>query len=157
MPNKWTFTIRPIKDLLAEEVTSGIWVDPFAGEDSPAEVTNDIDPTMPTEYHLDALSFLRCLGSSKYEGVLYDPPYSITQARQYGKKSFASMKYWSECKNEIARVVKPGGKVICFGWSSMGLGKSRGFEMKRVLLVPHGGSKNDTIVTVEVKQERRAK
>ncbi len=44
-----------------------------------------------------------------------------------------------------------GGKAICFGWSSMGLGKNRGFEMKRILLVPHGGSKNDTIVTVETK------
>lgn len=33
----------------------------------------------------------------------------------------------------------------------MGLGKTRGFEMQRILLVPHGGSKNDTLVTVEVK------
>jgi len=33
----------------------------------------------------------------------------------------------------------------------MGLGKNRGFKMARILLVPHGGSKNDTIVTVENK------
>ena len=33
----------------------------------------------------------------------------------------------------------------------MGLGKNRGFEMLEILLVPHGGSKNDTIVTVERK------
>jgi len=33
----------------------------------------------------------------------------------------------------------------------MGIGKNRGFEMTRILLVPHGGSKNDTIVTVETK------
>ena len=61
------------------------------------------------------------------------------------------MKYWSDCKNEIARILKPGGKAICFGWSSMGIGKNRGFEMKRILLVPHGGSRNDTICTVEIK------
>lgn len=54
-------------------------------------------------------------------------------------------------ENLIQRIIKPGGTAICFGWSSMGLGKSRGFEMTRVLLVPHGGSKNDTIVTVEKK------
>ena len=52
---------------------------------------------------------------------------------------------------EIARILKLNGKVICFGWSSMGLGKNRGFEMTRILLVPHGGSKNDTICTVEIK------
>ena len=33
----------------------------------------------------------------------------------------------------------------------MGLGENRGFTMMRILLVPHGGSKNDTIVTVEQK------
>jgi len=37
------------------------------------------------------------------------------------------------------------------GWNSMGLGINRGFRMDRILLVPHGGSKNDTIVTVETK------
>ena len=73
----------------------------------------------------------------------------------YGKKEFSSMKYWADIKNEIARILKPGGKAICFGWSSMGLGKNRGFEMDRILLVPHGGSKNDTIVTVETKWDSR--
>lgn len=35
MPNKWTFTIKPIKQLLLEEVVDGMWCDPFAGENSP--------------------------------------------------------------------------------------------------------------------------
>lgn len=148
MPNRWTFTIKPIRDLLTEEVTGGEWVDPFAGKNGHkyASITNDI------EYGgTDALEFLKSLESSRYDGVLYDPPYSITQARKYGKKEFSSMKYWADCKKEVARVLKPGGKAICFGWSSMGIGKTRGFEMKRLLVVPHGGSKNDTLVTVEIK------
>jgi len=153
MPNKWTFTIKPIKDLLAEYKieTSDIWVDPFAGENSPAYITNDINPKTKATFCHDALYFLKTLPSDKYLGVLYDPPYSITQARMYGKKKFSSMKYWADCKNEIARIIKPGGKVICFGWNSMGLGKNRGFEMEKILLVAHGGSRNDTIVTVENK------
>ena len=148
MPNKWTFTIKPIKELLKEEVTGGNWVDPFAGENGKlyAQTINDI------EYGgIDALSFLKSLSNESADGILYDPPYSITQARMYGKKEFSSMKYWADCKSEIARILKPGGKVICFGWSSMGVGINRGFEMQRILLVPHGGSKNDTIVTVEIK------
>ena len=60
------------------------------------------------------------------------------------------MNYWSGCKNEMTRILKPHGKAICFGWTSMGLGKNRQFKMSRILLVPHGGSKNDTICTVEV-------
>jgi len=151
MPNKWTFTIHPIKQLIKEEV-SGISADPFAGKNSPAIEQNDIDKDCGNldAYHKDALTWLKGKRTGRYDTVLFDPPYSITQARMYGKE-FASMKYWKECKDEIARILKPGGKAICFGWSSMGLGKNRGFEMNRILLVPHGGSKNDTIVTVETK------
>ena len=161
MPSKWTFKIKPIWKLLWEEMTPTCfpdrskivkgWADPFAGYNSPAEITNDLDKEAPTTWHLDALDFLGRLKDNSMIGVLYDPPYSITQARMYGKKEFSSMKYWADCKNEIARIIKPGGKAICFGWNSMGLGKNRGFEMKRILLVAHGGSKNDTICTVEVK------
>ena len=43
------------------------------------------------------------------------------------------------------------GKVISFGWNTAGIGKTRGFEIKRTLIVPHGGSKNDTLCTVEIK------
>lgn len=61
------------------------------------------------------------------------------------------MSYWRLQKNEIARILKLNGKVICFGWNSGGVGKTRGFELESILLVPHGGNRNDTICTVERK------
>ena len=162
MPNKWTFTIKPIAQLLKEEVGKGKWIDPFCGKHSPATITNDLNKDTKATFNLDALVFLKGCESESADGVLFDPPYSITQAKQcyagYGMDKLnikpTSMQYWSEIKNEIARILKPNGKVICFGWNSMGLGINRGFEMKRILLVPHGGSKNDTIVTVEIKVPR---
>jgi len=30
MPNKNTFDIKPIKELILEEMTNGKWIDPFA-------------------------------------------------------------------------------------------------------------------------------
>jgi hypothetical protein len=161
MPNKWTFLIPPFKQLLAEELTEGIWVDPFAGKHSPATLTNDLNGDLPANFHLDALTFLQGMPvAEQVDGALYDPPYSITQAKQcydgFGKEklkiSVGNMAYWSGCKDELARLIKPGGKVICFGWNSMGLGKNRGFLMQRVLLCAHGGNRNDTICTVELKQ-----
>ena len=160
MPNKWTFTIKPISQLLTEEVCSGLWIDPFCGMHSPASIRNDLNPKIDeAQTHLDALEFLTTAESDYYDGVIFDPPYSITQAKQcyegFGMDKLnikpTSMKYWSSCKNEVARILKPGGKAICFGWNSMGLGINRRFYMTRILLVPHGGSKNDTIVTVEIK------
>lgn len=157
MPNKWTFTIKPIRELLQEELTDGLWVDPFAGENSPATITNDLNPARPTDYHMDALEFLKMFDDESVDGVLFDPPYSPRQVREcYDsigiEKWDGKVNFWSDCKNEIARIVKKGGKVLCFGWNSMGIGKTRGFEMTRILLVPHGGNKNDTICTVEIKK-----
>jgi len=160
MPNKWTFTIKPIAELVARYVGDGKgWIDPFAGENSPAEFTNDLNIDMPTEYHLDALEFLQQLDGEHCNGAIFDPPYSITQARDCYqgigmdrlKIKPTSMRYWAEVKNLLAKLTVLNGIVICCGWSSMGLGKNRGFTMVEVLLVPHGGSKNDTIVTVERK------
>jgi len=37
------------------------------------------------------------------------------------------------------------------GWNSGGIGKTFGFTQKEILLVPHGGPHNDTIVVVEEK------
>jgi len=161
MPSKWTFTIKPIRELIFKYVKDpSNWVDPFAGENSPAEITNDLNPDRPAKFHLDALEFLQ--QQTYAEGVLYDPPYSFTQAKEcydsYGKELFVEhdkkptmMNYWSSCKNEIARIVKPGGIVISFGWNTNGMGKGRNFEIVEILIVPHGGDKNDTIVTVERK------
>ena len=156
MPNKWTFTIKPIRDLLAEELTDGSWIDPFAGENSPATITNDLNPIRPTDYHLNAIDFLRMFDDESVDGVLFDPPYSPRQVKEcydsIGIENWdGRVNFWSDCKNEIARIVKPQGKVICFGWNSMGIGKKRGFTMDRILLVPHGGNKNDTICVVEHK------
>jgi hypothetical protein len=156
MPDKWTFTIKPIKELLHREV-SGYWCDPFAGENSPAQVKNDLSGKC--EFSMDALLFLKTRKDNEFDGVLLDPPYSITQARQcYEGRGMdkltvkpTSMQYWGNIKKEMARIIKPGGKAICFGWTSMGIGKNRGFEMTEILLVPHGGSKNDTIITIERK------
>ena len=155
MPNAWTFSIKPIKELLEEEVDSKNWCDPFCGKNGGkyASIINDL-----ASNGIDALDFLKKFPDNHFDGVLLDPPYSNRQVSEHYKKAGIKVTGWhtssawgASLKKEAARVTKIGGKVICFGWNSMGIGKSRGFEMKRILLVPHGGSKNDTIVTVEIK------
>ena len=163
MPSGNTFTIPPIKRLVEKCIASlpqnYCIVDPFANKSKYGTITNDLNPEFDTTFHMDALEFLKSLEKEKADMVLYDPPYSITQAAQlyndFGKDkleiSVANMGYWAAIKDEIARVLKVGGVCISCGWNSNGIGKERYFEMKEILLVPHGGSKNDTIVTVEKK------
>lgn len=162
MPNGNTFTIKPIKELVEQAVyrhRDGIIVDPFANGSKYGNVTNDLNPEFDTDYHMDALEFLKTLPDEYADLVLYDPLYSITQASQlykaYGKEKLeinvANMKYWAECKNNIARILKRNGECLSCGWNTNGLGKNRGFAISEILIVAHGGSKNDTLVTLEYK------
>lgn len=159
MPSKWTFEIKPIKELLKNYVSKEkIWVDPFAGKYSPATITNDLNKKMDTNFHMDALDFLKTIEKESVDGAFFDPPYSVTQLKRVyddiglsltGRETKCS--YWSDIRDEYNRIVKKGGIVISCGWSSNGVGKLRGFDILEILMVPHGGSHNDTIVTVEKK------
>jgi hypothetical protein len=180
MPSDETFKIKPIAELLAEEMGDvswnfsrqngdivrihRIWIDPFCGKNSPAKIKNDLNPKIKADYHLDAVDFLKLFNDGSVDGVLFDPPYSVTQVKScYDGIGVALTQgdttplFWARVKKEIARVVKPGGKVISFGWNSGGIGKVLGFEIIRILLVPHGGVHNDTIVTVEIKRDTSGK
>lgn len=167
MPNANTFTIKPIRnvvrDCCREVGYDAVIVDPFANTSHFGTITNDLNPEFDTDFHMDALEFLRTIPDEYADLVLYDPPYSITQAAQlydsYGKEkletSVSNMAYWANCKDEIQRITKYNGLVLCCGWNSNGIGINRGFTMEKVIVVAHGGSKNDTIVTVERKTKRK--
>ena len=131
------------------------WVDPFAGETSPAEFTNDIEGR-GAKYEMDALEFLKTIPSGSVKGVLFDPPYSVEQClRRYTPKQGGTAgraEYWAKCKDEIARILAPGGLAISFCWDSTGVGSKRGFDQLEILLVCHGACHNDTVVTVDVKK-----
>jgi len=159
MASKDTFTIHPIKKLLDRYVKPGeLWVDPFCGWNSPAQITNDHNPAVtPAKSHMEAEDFVKMLDGS-YDGILFDPPYSYRQVSEHyqviGKKATqldTSTNFYNRVKEPIAPKIKPSGLAICFGWNSNGFGKKWGFEMIEILLVAHGGHHNDTIVTVERK------
>jgi hypothetical protein len=158
-PHRWTFTIKPIQELLARYVCDGKgWVDPFAGLHSPAEFTNDLNPAMPTQHHLLADAFCTQIGAGLYKGVLLDPPYSYRQITEHyaslGLKATAldtSNRFYNRVMNSICDKIEPGGYAISFGWNTNGFGPNRGFELIEVLIVAHGQHHNDTLVTVERK------
>ena len=157
MPNKHTFDIKPIKELIEKYYHSNS-IDPFANKNRIATITNDLDTQYNTDYNLDALDFLKLFDTDSIDLVLYDPPYSPRQVSECYKAlgktvnmQTTQASYWGDQKKEISRIVKKGGIVITCGWNSGGIGKTKGFEIIEILLVPHGGWHNDTIVTVEKK------
>lgn len=141
MPNHMTFSIPPIAKLISEELGRN-FVDPF-----------------PYPFERDALEYLKEFPTESVDKLAFDPPYSVRQLKEKYEQAGLSFEtrptYWRLLKEEIARIIKPNGKVISFGWNSGGIGKVLGFEIIRILLVAHGGIHNDTICTVERKIQTR--
>ena len=169
MPNSMTFSIKPIGDLIRKHISEtqarfmtlggSTFIDPFARNNDLADITNDLDPSTKAHFHIDALDWLKSFGDASVTGVLFDPPYSPRQVSECYKKlgktvntQTTQASFWSALKQEISRIVKCGGIVITCGWNSGGIGKNLGFSLVEILLVPHGGWHNDTIVTVERRQ-----
>ena len=159
MPNSNTFTIKPIKELIEKYNSDDLLsIDPFANTNKIAKITNDLNPEYDTDYHLDAVDFLKMFDNNSKDIIFYDPPYSLRQVSESYKSVGISVTMettqssWRRKHiDEMSRIIKPNGISICFGWNSSGIGKVRGFEIIEILLVAHGGSHNDTICTVERK------
>lgn len=160
MPNKNTFSIKPIGELIKKHLneTQSVVIDPFANTNRIASHCNDLDPQYETEYCMDALDFLKTFDDNSVDLVLFDPPYSPRQVSECYKSldmtvnmQTTQSSFWGNMKKEIDRITKDYGKVITFGWNSGGIGKTKGFEIVEILMVAHGGWHNDTICTVEVK------
>ena len=138
MPNHETFKIPCVKKILKDELDNE-FLDPF-----------------PYPFETDALELLKKTKSDSVEKIVFDPPYSQRQLKEmYDGIGFSydmNNSYWSNCKDEITRIMKRNGKVLSFAWNSNGIGKTRGFEIKKIWLIAHGSSHNDTIITLETKK-----
>ena len=162
MPSGSTFSIAPIFKLVKRYLPKAErWVDPFVGQSIFREAcvrTNDLNPLLTATDHGEALEFLAALEPEYADGVLWDPPYSPTQIKRIyngiGRElqtEDTQSAFFARRKNAVDRLLSPGGIVISCGWNSNGMGDVRGYELLELLLVAHGGSHNDTIVTVEQK------
>lgn len=138
MPNKNTFDIKPIKEVIDKYMVEGVIIDPFANKNKIATITNDLDEQYDTNYHMDATDFLKMFEDNSVDMVLYDPPYSPRQVSECYKNlgktvnmQTTQASYWSNQKKEIGRILKPNGIVITCGWNSGGIGKNMVWKFKR--------------------------
>ena len=169
MPKADTFDIAPIAGFVRRYLMrSKISIDPFSRNKRWATYTNDLNPETAAESHMDAAEFLKMLSAKgvKPDLVILDPPYGArqivdcyaamglddaTKAAVKARKPTQNVS-WKDAKDATAAMQDPGGIVLTFGWNSNGMSKSRGCEMLEVMLVHHGGGRNDTICTAEVKR-----
>ena len=147
--NRYTFSNKRIKNWV-ENNCEGLVINLFAGKTklNLSEVRIDSNSDMPADYHMDALEFLRNYDyKTRFSTVLLDPPYAYRKSMEMYQGHVASP--FKQLKDEIVKVLIPGGIVITFGYHSVSMGASRGFEVEHIFLMSHGGAIHDTIATVE--------
>ena len=158
MPNSETFNIKPIGDFV-QSYLHGVSIDPFARNKRWATYTNDLNLNTLAEYHMDARDFLQSLVNNgiKADCIIFDPPYSPRQISEcyvgiglkVTQESTQNGKLYAECRNLMHKLCRESAVVLSFGWNSAGMGKKRGFVIKEIMLVAHGGAHNDTICMAE--------
>lgn len=161
MPNSNTFEVPSIGAFVKKYLRqSKVSIDPFARNCGWATYTNDLNPETSTQYHMDALDFLKKMRDDGVtpDLVIFDPPYSPRQIKecydQVGIKMGAldAMRTnWMPERDIIRDITPVGGIVLSFGWNSMGMGINRNFEIIEILLVCHGVGHNDIICMAERK------
>lgn len=162
MPSAETFSVKPIGDFVQRYLAEAkISVDPFARNRDWATYTNDINPATSAQSHEDAEVFLSSLvgHSITVDLALFDPPYSPRQVSEHYKAAGVPVtgedtqngRLYRRVRDVLDRIVRPGGIVLSFGWQSMGMGITRGYELLETMLVAHGGGHNDTICIAERK------
>lgn len=166
MPDKARSNDCDCSDSLHIKSENGCLVlDPFAGNSvitcgtSTCSLSNDINPDMPTTYHMDAIEFLNLMHhqNKQVDACILDPPYTLRQIKEQYKRIGPGSKeqiidLYEQCKDRIATLIKPGGLVFTMGYSSMGMGEHRGFTLETIQVLSLGGPHRDIIVVVDRRQ-----
>ena|SRR3990167_4841571 len=148
--NKYTFSIKPIRDWV-ESNSHGKILNLFAGKTklNLNEFRVDSDRTMNADVYMDAYDFVKeC--KDKFDTIILDPPYAYRKSMEMYNGHRASR--FNQLKDLLPQILDRNGRVITFGYHSVSMGLSRGFEQEKILLMSHGGAIHDTIAVIEVNK-----
>ncbi len=120
-------------------------LDPFARESFTTKleyaITNDLNPEMPTDYHLEANDFCELIlsehGAGQYDIILWDPPYTMRQLKELydgiGLKLFQeqTQNMWGRAIKACQKLLKVNGHFISFGYHTKGI-RSRNFSTDEI-------------------------
>lgn len=163
-PSHETFSVLSISRFVAVHTNGAeIIIDPFAANSKVGTITNDLNPDTEAQHHMHAHQFLEMLIEQEVQAdvVLLDPPYSLRQMKEVyngiGREVDyeETIRFYGTLRNLTDQIVKPNGKVLTFGWNSIGMGKNRGYEIEEILIVCHGREHNDTICVASRRLQQR--
>lgn len=150
MLGRWTFEYTPAREFV-ESSLSGRVLNACAGKTRLSHdgeiIRNDLNPERDADTHHDVAEVAARFEPLSFDTVVFDPPFDEKQAQSkydglHAGDVYAALKGFNE-------IVRPGGKVICFGWNSWGMRSFNAFEREHTQLLQRGPIHRDVIVTVD--------
>jgi len=146
-PRKYTFEQRRLK-AWTEKWCKGKVLNLFAGQTllNVDEFRVDCDPNMIADWYGNSFIFVKTT-DLKFDTIILDPPYNIRKSREKYNGNYIGS--FTKIKNELNKILNPNGRIITFGYDTVGMAKKRGFKKIAICLVCHNGDHNDTLCLVE--------
>jgi hypothetical protein len=151
--NRYTFKAPKTKAWVEQHCQGKHVLNLFAGPtrlQGCIEVANDVDPDVPcTLFQMDALDCAKMFREKGelFDVVLLDPPYSYRKSMELYNGNKNSR--FKQLLDVIPDILTPHGWVITFGYHSRVMSGKRGFRVREICLISHGGAQHDTIAVVE--------
>lgn len=140
---RWTFQTKKVRDVLLQYLDGRV-LNAFAGKTDLAEykrgiteIRNDLNPERDADYHLDVADLGEKFDEDTFDVVVLDPPFDQSQADEHYDGMHA--RDMGSVRNAVAPLVKPGGRIVEFGWSLWGAADySKQWEREEKLLFRRG-------------------
>ncbi|GGL33964.1 hypothetical protein GCM10009037_16980 [Halarchaeum grantii] len=151
----WTFETPQVRDVV-EAYLDGDVLNACAGRtrlSHPSVHRNDLDERRHADTHHDVRDLDDYLPPESFDVVVFDPPFDADQAAEhYDGRTVGrgpSGGIWT-ARKALARLTRPGGRVLSVGWNSVGLSHRDGFEREAVHLFQRP-QKPDVFLTVDYR------
>jgi len=147
---RWTFQYEPARELV-ESLLAGRVLNACAGKTKLRHdgeiVRNDLNPERDAGTHHNVEEIAEHFPPQSFDTVVFDPPFDDTQAADkydgiHAKNIYAALEAFET-------LVRPGGRVVTFGWNSWGMKSFSAFEREATHLLQRGPVLRDVIVTVD--------
>jgi hypothetical protein len=147
---RWTFEYPPAREFVEERLRGRV-LNACAGKTHLSHdgeiVRNDLSPDREADLHVDVANIAEYFEPNSFDTVVFDPPFDEKQAETkydglHAMDVYAALEGFNE-------LVRPGGRVITFGWNSWGMRSFPAFERRETVLLQRGPIHRDVIVTVD--------
>ncbi len=147
---RWTFEYPPARRFVQQRLRGDV-LNACAGRvrlcHDGAVHRNDLNPEIDADTHVDVANITEEFTPESFDTVVFDPPYDDLQAAD---------KYDSLRADDVlaafdgfGQLLRPGGRVLSFGWNSWGMTSVPAFEREETVLFQRGPCKRDVIATVD--------